>query len=318
VTTPPGPGLTPYVTPAILIQSPTGISWNTIPSGSQVTAQQKTAEQYNIAQRASSQADSYCNQILRATLNTEYVYGPDYYATVQQATGNMRVILSRWPVTGINAISVSPNCFPRSWTSLTSGYWDVETPVLGVYGSSAPTGSGQGGQSVIFSPLAGGGWWLGRNGYVFQIQYTSGWPHCGLTAAVTSGVASLPVDDCTGWALSSESGTTTGATGTIYDPGGQQETFQVISASATAGPGNLTLSAGITYNHDQYTMCSTMPPSIQWAATLFSAAIALTRGATATSIHTIPGGGSGTPAFKGPESLVEEGELLLHGYRRVL
>lgn len=317
MTTPVGP-LTPYVSPAILQQAPTGISWNTIPGGSQVTPQQRTAEQWNICQRASSQADSYVNQILRATLDTEYAYGPDYYTTVQQATGNMRVILSRWPVTGITAISVSPNCFPRSWTALPTGYWDVETPVLGVYGTSAPTGSGQGGQSVIFSPLAGGGWWLGRRGYVFQITYVAGWPHCGLTTAVTAGTSSIAVDDCTGWALANESGTTTGATGNVYDPGGQQETVQVTAATVTAGPGTLTLASPLMYNHPQGTIVSTMPPSIQWAVTLFSAAIALTRGATATSIHTIPGGGSGTPAFKGPESLVEEGELLLHGYKRVI
>lgn len=315
MTTPVGP-LSPYVTPAILQQAPTGVSWNTIPSGTQITAQQRTAEQWNIAQRASSQADSYCNQILRATLNTEYIQGPDYYCTVQQATGNMRVILSRWPVTGIVGISVSPNCFPRSWTALTSDYWDIETPVLGVYGSSAPTGSGQGGQSVIFAPYAGGGWYLGRDGWIFQIQYTAGWPHCGLTAAVTAGTSSISVDDCTGWALSNESGTTTGATGNVYDPGGQQETIQVTASSVTAGPGTLTLASPLLYNHAAQTMVSTMPPSIQWATTLFASAIALTRGATATSIHTIPGAPSGD--MKGPSNMVEEGELLLHGYRRVI
>lgn len=317
MTTPVGP-LTPYVSPAILIQAPTGIGWNTIPSGSQVTSQQRTAEQYNICQRASSQADSYCNQILRATLDTEYVQGPDYYATVQQATQNMRVILSRWPVTAITAISVSPNFFPRTWTALPAGYWDIETPVLGVYGTSAPTGSGQGGQSVIFSPLAGGGWWLGRRGYIFQITYVAGWPHCGLTAAAAAGASALTVDDCTGWALSNEAATGTGATGNVYDPGGQQETIQVTAASAQAGPGMLTLASPLLYSHPQGTLVSTMPPSIQWAVTLFSTAIALTRGATATSIHTIPGGPTGTPALKGPSSLVEEGELLLHGYKRVI
>jgi hypothetical protein len=314
VTTPVGP-LTPYVTPAILQQAPTGVSWNTIPLGSQVTPQQRTAEQWNIAQRASSQADSYCNQILRATQNTEYIQGPDYYCTVQQATQNMRVILSRWPVTGVTAISVSANQFPRQWTALPAGYWDVETPVLGVYGSVAPTGSGQGGQAVIFSSQAGGGWYLGRLGYIFQITYVAGWPHCGLTAAVTAGTSSIAVDDCTGWALPSESGTV-GATGNVYDPGGAQETVQVTASSVTAGPGTLTLASPLQYDHPASTMVSTMPPSIQWATTLFSAAIALTRGATASSIHTIPSGASGDE--KGPSGLVEEAELLLHGYRRVI
>jgi hypothetical protein len=316
LTTPVGP-LTPYVTPAILQQAPTGISWNTIPSGSQVSPQQRTAEQWNICQRATSQVDSYCNQILRATLDTEYTQGPDYYATLQQATGNMRVILQRWPVLAVTGISVSPNCFPRQYTALTTGYWDVENPVMGVYGSTAPTSSGQGGQAVIFSSQAGGGWSLGRNGYVFQISYINGWPHCGITTAVTAGAESVVVDDCTGWTTPSESGSV-GATGNVYDPGGQQEVVQVTASTATAGPGTLTLASALQYNHPVGTMVSAMPPSVQWATILFSAAIALTRGATATSIHTIPGGASGTPAFKGPESLVEEGELLLHSLRRVI
>ena len=317
MTTPPGPGLTPYVTPAILQQAPTGVSWNTIPSGSQVTPEQRTAEQWNIARRATAQADGYCNQILRASLDTEYIEGPDYYCTIQQATQNVRVILSRWPVTAITAIQVSPNSFPRSWTSVPSGYWDIETPPLGVYGTSAPAATGQGGQSVIFPSAYGGGWYLGRNGWVFQITYISGWPHCGLTAAAAAGDTTISVDDCTGWTISNQTmPAAAGATGTVYDPGGQLETVSVTSSSATTGPGTLTLASALSFNHPQYTMVSTMPSSIQWAVTLMSAAIALTRGATATSIHTIPGASSGDA--KSPTGMVEEAELLLHAYRRVI
>jgi hypothetical protein len=317
VSTPPN-FLCPYVTPAILQQAPTGISWNTIPSGSQTTPQQKTAEIWSICQRATSMAEGYTNQQLRCTLNTEFVQGPDYYATYQQATGNMRIIMSRWPVTGIESVQVSPNCFPRSWTTLTAGYYAPEWPVIGTYGSTAPGGSGQGGQAIILSSLAGGGWWLGRNGYIFQVQYYSGWPHTQLTATAAAGATTVSVDDCTGWALSDEAGTTATTRGGVYDQGGQDEGVSVTAASATTGPGTLTLSAGLTYSHDPYTMVSALPQTIQWACVLFAAGIALTRGATATSIHTIPGGASGTPAMKGPESLMEEAELLLHSYRRVI
>ena len=317
MTTPPVTGpLTPYVTPAILQQAPTGISWNTIPFGTQVTAEQRTAEAYNIAQRATTMCDAYCNQILRATLDTELVSGPDYYCTYQQGTGNMRIILSRWPVTSIVSVMVSPNCFPRSWTTLTSGYWQVESPTLGVYGSSAPASSGHGSQSIIISSQAGGGWYLGRNGFVFQIQYTNGWPHCSLTSAVEAGATTVPVDDCTAWAIDDLAGYT-GATGNVYDPGGQQEVIQCTAASVTAGPGNLTLASALNYNHPAGTMISTMPPTIQWAAVLFSTSIALTRGATATVVHSTSAGAA-AGGMKGPETLNEEAELLLHGYRRVI
>jgi hypothetical protein len=316
VTTPSG-YLTPYVTPAIVQQAPTGISWNTIPPGTQTTPQQRAAELFNICQRATSVADGYVNQILRCTTATEFLQGPDYYVTYQQYTGNIRLIMSQWPVLDILSVQVSPNCFPRSWTTLTSGYWQPETPVVNVYGSSAPTGSAQGGQAVIISSQAGGGWCLGRKGFVFQVEYLSGWPHTSLTAAVAAGSTSLPVDDCTGWYITNAAGTQTGARGGIFDPGGAEEAVMVTGSSAASGPGTLTIASPTVYDHPQYTMVSTMPQTIQWGCTLACTSIALTRGATATTVHSIPGGGT-APAGRSPESLMQEAELLWHSYRRVI
>jgi hypothetical protein len=316
MTTPIGP-LSPYVTPAILQAAPTGISWASIPSGSQTTPEARAAEILNICNRATSMAEGYANQVLRAAFDTEFVQGPDYYATLQPSTGNIRVILQRWPIMNILAVSVSPNTFPRSFVSLPAGFWAADVPVLGVYGSTAAGGSAQGGQAIIISGQAGGGWDLGRKGYVIQVQYVSGWPHASLTAAANVGDNVLQVDDCTGWAVTNDIGIT-GARGTLYDPGGNQEQLTASASSVTAGPGTLTLSTPVLYAHPVSTLFTTMPATIQWACVLYSASIALTRGATATSVHTIPGGGAGTPALRGPESLLEEAELLLHSYKRVI
>jgi hypothetical protein len=127
----------------------------------------------------------------------------------------------------------------------------------------------------------------------------------------------LQVDDCTGWAVTNDIGLT-GARGTIYDPGGNQESLTASASTVTSGPGTLSLQSAVQYAHPVNTMFSTMPPTIQWACALYSASIALTRGATATSVHTIPGAGAGTPALRGPDSLLEEAELLLHSYKRVI
>lgn len=317
MTTPAIGPLSPYITPAMLQAAPTGISWNTIPSGSQVTPEARAAEIWNICQRATSTAEGYCNQILRASLNTEFVLGPDYYATLQPATGNVRVILSRWPIMNIISASISPNAWPRQFTSITNGFWAAEVPVIGVYGSTAAGGSAQGGQAVILSAGFGGDWSLGRRGYVIQIQYVSGWPHASLTAPANVGDGVLQVDDCTGWAVTNDLGLI-GARGTLYDPGGNQEQLTVTAATQTSGPGTLTLSSTVQYAHQTNTMFTTLPQTITWACILYAASIALTRGATATSVHTIPGGGAGTPALRGPESLLEEAELLLHSYKRVI
>jgi hypothetical protein len=313
VTTPPGER-SPYINPQILTQAPTGISWNTIPFGTQVTAEQRAAEAYNICERATALADGYCNQTLRATLDTEFMQGPDFYVTQQPATGNMRLILSRWPVLGINAVQVSPNLFPRSFTSLPLNFWQPEYPSIDVFGSSAPSGSAQGGQAIIISGQAGGGWVLGRNGYLFQVQYVSGWPHCGLTAASNVGDSSLQVDDCSGWGITSLTGTTS-ARGILYD--NQQEAVVVTAATVTAGPGTLTLSAPLTYSHEQSVLLSALPQSIQWACVLMATSIALTRGATATTVHTVSPGSS-APGMKSPDQLMTEAELALHSYKRVI
>lgn len=313
MTTPPGER-SPYINPQILTQAPTGISWNTIPFGSQVTAEQRQAEAYNICERATALADGYCNQTIRATVDTEFMQGPDYYVTVQQSTGNIRLILSRWPVLAINAVSVSPNIFPRSFTSLPANFWQPEYPSIDVFGSSAPSGSAQGGQAIIISPQAGGGWWLGRNGFLFQVQYVSGWPHTALTANANVGDSVLQVDDCSGWGITSLTGTTS-ARGIMYD--NQQEAVVVTAASQVAGPGTLTLSAPLTFGHESSVLVSAIPQSIQWACVLMATSIALTRGATATSVHSIPGGAV-APGMKSPDQLMTEAELALHSYKRVI
>lgn len=315
MTLPVGP-LAPYVTPELLTSAPTGISWSTIPPGRSVTDAQRLAEQANICARATAQADTYCNQVLRATLDTEIQQGPDYRVTVQNNTGNGRFILQRWPVLQIVSLAVSPNTFPRSYTTLPANAYDIEHPVVGLYGTNAPSAAGEGGQAVLF---ASGfmGWGLGRNGYVVKCQYVNGWPHTALTTAATAGVSTIAVDDCTGWAITSEALGTTGATGTVYDSG-NQEVIHVTAATATAGPGTLTLSAPLQFNHAAGTMVSTLPASVIWGVILFGSAMALTRGATSTTVQAIPGGAGGGSGGVGPLELAGEAELLLNPFKRVI
>lgn len=314
---PVGP-LTPYVTPEILTQAPTGISWSTIPPGRDVTYEMRLAEQANICQRATAQVDAYCNQVLRASIDNEQYSGPNFRMTIQNGTGNTRMILQRWPILQVISVQVAANAvFPRQWTSLSSNMWDIEWPPLGIYGTNAPSSAGEGGQSIVLAPGTTS-WYLGRNGYLIKVSYINGWPHTGLTAAAVAGATSISVDDCTGWAITSEATGVTGATGTVYDSGAQ-EVVQVTAASATSGPGTLTLASPLTFNHDTGVMVSTLPQSIIWATILFCTSIALTRGATSTTVQTIPGGGgsSGTGA-KEPSDVAGEAELLLNPFRRTI
>ena len=284
--------------------------------------------------RATARADDYCNQVLRATTDVEVSRGPDYRVTAGPASGggwptpywggtgaqNARIILQRWPVLQVTAVKVCPNgLWPRQWTSVPAGFFEPENPVIGLYGSAAPDASAQGGQAII----VGGGyinWCYGRNGWVIESTYINGFPHCSLTASVTqaqvtAGANTITVNDCTGWAIQNYAGTYTGATGVIADSG-QQEAIHVTSASATSGPGTLTLSANLSYPHAAGTVVTTMGSNVEQACIYFCVAEALTRGATSTTIHAV--GGAAQSSDKGAEDLIAEGELLLHALKRTV
>lgn len=239
--------------------------------------------------------------------------------TVQTGSGNGRVILSRWPILAISSIQVAANnVFPRQWTTLPAGFYDIEHPVIGVYGSVAPSASGgDGGQSIVISP-GYVGWCNGRNGVLLRISYINGWPHTSLTAQAGSGTQTIAVDDCTGWAVTGEFGQA-GAAGTLYDSGAQ-ETVQVTAASATAGPGTLTLASPLQYQHQESVILTTLPQQVIDAMILFSAAEALMRGATSTTVHQIPGGAGGTSGGKGPgpTDYIKMGQCLLDPFKRVI
>lgn len=323
-------GLTPYVSPTQLMNAPTGIDFTTIPDPE--TAMDNpaatNAELWNMCMRATSMADQYCNQLLRATMDTEVIHGPDYRTVVGPQAGggyptpywgtagfNCRAIMSRWPILAVNSVKVSPSAsWPRSWTTLPAGYAEPELPPYGIFNSVAPPDDAYGGQAILMAP-GYVNWNLGRNGYIIQVQYTNGWPHTSLTSAATAGTTSLAVADTTGWAISNYEDTVTGATGVVKD-GGQQETLNVTASSTTSGPGTLTLASGLTYPHQAGTIITTLPAAIEWACILFCCAQALTRGSTTTSIHSV--GGHSESTGGDIMGLNNEAEILLHPFRRTV
>ena len=286
------------------------------PLGTSVVPAQRTAEQLNILGRSTARADGYCNQVLRATLDYEQVAGPDFRLTVQNGTGNGRhdpVPLAN-PVDrqrpGVREQQCSrgsgPSC-PRS-----VGHRGTRLPI---YSSVAPSAAIDGGQAIVMPP-GWVNWCIGRHGWLVRVQYVNGWPHTSLTSAVEAGTTTLPVDDCTGWAITSEWGNT-GAAGTVYDSG-YQETVQCTAASVTSGPGNLTIASPLNFAHSAGTMVTSLPQQVIEAVILFSAAEALQRGATSTTVHSIPGGPGGGGSMGTITEYVAAGERLLAPLRRTI
>lgn len=305
-----GPG-TPYITPEILKEAPTGIAWNTIPQF-RGTPDQQEAAQFNICQRATSQVDGACFQPLRATVNTEQWMGPGSFRCQTMGNGVTRLLTSRRPVTSIVSGQFSASAaFPRNWQSLDADQFDVEQPTIGQYGSTAPGSGGDGGQAILVAPGVVP-WTFGRQSTLIQVTFVSCWPHASLTVAADETDTEIAVDDITGW---------DGAGGVIFD-GTAQEAILVTAVTPTTtgaitGPGILTLSTPLAWAHQVGTLVSTMPAAVQEATILFATAEALVRGATSTTSQTVsPGAGGGGPT--GPAELRKTAREMLAPFRVVI
>jgi hypothetical protein len=313
VTTPWPASGTPYVVPtANLLQSlPVGVDWSTLPPGTNVTTTQKTAALAGVCMTATSNVNGEMNFPLHAVLNTEQEQGPNFRVTVRP-TGEARMILSRWPVTQIVSVQVAPaGVYPLQWTTVPAGFYRPEFPVIGRYSSNTPSGSGEGGQAILIAPPYVN-WCRGRWGTVISVQYYHGWPHTHLTAAAAAGDDAISVGDCTAWAPFTPG--QPGAEGVVYDNLGGQEPVTVTAASATTGPGTLTLAAPLTYAHPTVgTMVSALPNDVIWAAALYAGAEALTRGAQATVVQSVPGHGAG---LTGADALREQACRMIHRFAR--
>lgn len=328
MTNPMPQGLTPYLSPVTLSNAPTGVDFTTIPATTVFDPAANNSELWNLCARATSMADQYCNQLLRATVDREVVRGPDFYLTVGPSAGgglptpywadsggNARAIMSRWPILAVNQVRVSASAvWPRQWQTVPTGYAEPEFPPFGIYNSAAPGDDAYGGQGVLVAPgyISRA---YGRNGFMMEVTYTNGWPHTSLTAAATAGSTVVSVTDTTGWAISNYDGSVTGATG-VFKDGGQQETGSVSTASTTSGAGTLTLSSPLAYPHETGTVFTTLPAAIEQACILFCCAQALVRGATSTTIHAIGGHAQGSD--KDITQMTAEAEALLSPFKRTI
>lgn len=312
-----GPG-TPYITPTVLTRAPTGIDWSTIPSRRASTVEQ-AAEQANICLRATGLIEGAANQVLRATLDTEFFSGPDYRVTINRNTGVIRVLVSRWPILQVVSGQVSPAFnFPRTWISIPSASMDVEKPPIGLFGASQAADVPDGGQAVLLAPGIMN-WWMGRNGFRLQLVYVSGWPHTSLTQAASQGATAIQVDDCTGWGPSIFDPVTSlvGAAGIFYD-GFFQEVAQCQSASVQSGPGTLTLVSPLSFPHGAGVLFTALPRSVMNGTIDMAASIALERGATATGVQSVSGGSTGGSGPIGVKELRELAIAAVKSYARVI
>ncbi|MDE2100386.1 MAG: hypothetical protein KGL39_24250 [Patescibacteria group bacterium] len=301
--------MTPYINQAILVNAPTGIDWATLVDGhTSLTDPVVMSAIQQLCQESTGLIDTHCNQMLRATQDTEEFTPPEDRCSVNRRNGNVRALLSRTPVIAITSVQYSPNIYPLTFTVVPTNQYRVHNPSPDIYSAAG---------AYMFDMGSGYvDWSLDREGYVLQVAYLNGYPHCGLTAPSTTTSSTLTVDDITGW--------TAGTTGTIYDPsisgGSGTETFAVASTSPASATGNgptagtVTLTANPAYAHATGTIVSALPPTVMRAGIYLASDIAMSKGVSYIDIK--PMGGPTEEHAGRPSDLRDEAYTILNPFVR--
>ena len=290
-------GLTPYISPAMLLSSALGISWKTFPRPG-ASDPEVIASLLDICWALTSDMDTIANMTLRATQDTETELGPDFIITLK-SNGWARFRMTTWPILYLVSGEVSPaSSNPPTWNPIPASALIPEHSGLPHTGSLVPSVS-PGPTAAMIAP----GYVdfnNGRNGYLVSITTLSGWPVCGIDVAASAGASTIHVDDIAGWYLSG----TGGSRGVIYDP----PLREVVTPNgvtpdvtgAITGPGTLSLSNPLQFTHtpnvggiaqaDQRILLSAMPPALIQAGYYFGNHYGLMRGATAAVMQSARGG----------------------------
>ena len=318
-------GLTPYLTPAMLLSTSYGISWKTFPTQG-ASAPDQLAAQLDICAAVTSTMDTLANQTLRANLDIEQVFGPDFVITILP-NGWVRFRLSHWPILQlVSARWSSAGNAPPTWSNIPVAGMITEHAGLPTYGTTVPAGAGPGPTAALIPP-GYIDWSNGRKGYLVQITSVNGFPVAGIDMDAVAGATTIHVDDITGWYNSTLG---QGARGTIFDPP-WRETVTVAGATPDTagvmqGPGTLTLTSGLQFEHspsidqtmeaNQTILLSAMPQALIQAGFYLATHFGLIRGATA-AVQQSSRGQVTTSGMAGAMDWYARAEKIIERYGRV-
>ena len=318
--------ITPYVTPAMLLSTNVGISWTTFPKQG-ASGPDQIAAQLDICNMVTSEMDTIANQTLRATLDVEQEFGPDFIITILP-NGWARFRLSHWPILQLVSAQCSPSgAYPPVWTTIPQTALITEHSGLPEVGTVVPSGPGPGPTAALIAP----GYVSrnnGRKGYLVQVTSVNGFPSAGINATAAAGATSIHVDDVTGWWDPYQN---LGARGRIYDPP-LVESVQVTGmtpdvAGTTSGPGTLTLPVGLQFTHapkiglvneaDQTILITTMPRALIQSGYFLATYFGLMRGSTAAVMQVVKGTSQSLGGAKAGADWYAKAEAAIARYARV-
>lgn len=281
----------PYLTVEEFKDAPTAIDIDNLVFNSQDPDDQD-AELANTIARASSWIDTFCNQVIGATIESEQQrsrYSQD---------GSIRFHPRYSPVVALLSMEYG---YPPSLMSLPdcSVAW-VEDQEIIVPNATLGTWTSQG--PLQFGAMSSGG----RNEVFLKYSYVNGYANSVIVTAV-AGASTLTVEDGTGILA--------GQMLKIYD--GQYTENVTVASTYVFGSTTVPITRPLVYSHNATVSISALPPAIKQACILVTTAFLKTRGDSSMTMQVTS---SPTTALPNSDKVGEEIALamqLLQPYRRV-
>ena len=283
---------TPYLTLDEFKNAPTAIDISNLVFNSQDPDVQD-AELSNVIARASSWIDTYCNQVLAATTETENMRAR------MSSDGTIRIHPRYNPIIAVIAFSYGNPSSQMNPIVDPSVAWVEDQQIIMPVGNLSFNYSTQG-------PLQFGLPTTPRREYFINVQYVAGYANTTIISAI-AGQSTVTVADATG--------ITPGTTLKIYD--GYSSEFVTVASNHTYGHTTVALASPLNYSHNAGISISALPPAIKEAAILVTTAFLKVRG---DSSMTMGIGTSPSQSTPGKDKLSDEIKLaqdLLNPYRRI-
>jgi len=283
---------TPYLTLAEFKNAPTAIDIDNLVFNSQDPDVQD-AELSNVIARASSWIDTYCNQVLAATTETENMRGR------LSSDGTLRIHPRYNPIIAVIAFSYGNPTSQMNPIVDPSVAWIEDSQIIMPIGNLSFNYTTQG-------PLQFGLPMTPRRELFVNLQYVAGYANTTITSA-TAGQSTLVVADPTGIIANSSL--------QIYD--GFNSELVTIASNHTYGNSTVALASPLAYSHGTGVSISALPPAVKEAAILVTTAMLKVRG---DSSMTMAISNTAGQTVAGKDKMGEDIALakeLLTPYRRV-
>lgn len=281
----------PYLTIEEFKDAPTSIDIDNLVYNSQDPDDQD-AELANTIARASSWIDTFCNQVLAATVESEQQrsrYSQD---------GSIRFHPRYSPVVALLSMEYG---YPPNLMSLPdcSVAW-IEDEEIIVPNATLGTWSSQG--PLQFGAMSSGG----RNEVFLKYSYVNGYANTTIVTAV-AGATSLTVAD--------GKGILAGQMLKIYD--GQYTENVTVASTYVFGSNTVPINAPLVYSHAPTVSISALPPAIKQACILVTTAFLKTRGDSSMTMQVTTSPGTSLPNADKVGQEIALAMQLLQPYRRV-